>query len=198
MGNVLLSYRWKEMLEVDRGLSPERAHRVAKVTFKSDIWRDYDIGDIDAKGAIKRFHEEYPDVADDVEWFINSSEDMPIPRHRTWELIRELKKLGYKTYILSNYSGELYNMHAKQVEDAVGFDGRVVSFEVHLLKPDIKIYETLLEKFGLKAEESLFFDDVAENIEGAKAAGMNGIVARKEEDLNRILESYVNAGKVEI
>ncbi|MCR4739520.1 MAG: HAD family phosphatase [Lachnospiraceae bacterium] len=198
MGNVLLSYRWKEMLEVDRGLSPERAREVARVTFKSDIWRDYDIGDIDEAGAIKRFHEEYPDVADDVEWFINSSAEMPLPRYRTWELINELKKLGYRTYILSNYSGELYNMHTGPVEKAIDFDGRVVSYEVHLLKPDIRIYEALLGKYDLKAEECLFFDDVEANIEGARSAGMHGIVVRKEEELNALLESYVNLGKVSL
>ena len=43
-------------------------------------------------------------------------------------------------------------------------------------KPDIRIYEYLIKHYGLNPEESLFIDDVEENVQAAEAAGMMGMV----------------------
>ena len=48
-------------------------------------------------------------------------------------------------------------------------DGKVVSYEIHQVKPDRGIYETLLNRFSLKPEECIFFDDRKENTDTAKA-----------------------------
>ncbi|MCR5107348.1 MAG: HAD family phosphatase [Lachnospiraceae bacterium] len=197
MGNVLLSYRWKEMLEVDRGLPKDRAFETAKVIFKSDIWKSLDRGDITPPQAIEKFKEGYPDMGDDIEWFIHNYQDMPLPREKTWKLVRTLKDRGYRIYILSNYSQELYGMHAGIVERSIGLDGKVVSYEVHQLKPDKEIYVTLMEKYSLIPEECLFFDDLKENVEGAINAGMNSIVVKKEEDINRMLEKIISMEKLD-
>ena len=42
-----------------------------------------------------------------------------------------------------------------------------------MLKPDVQIYRTFLEKYGLNGDECLFIDDREENTEGARKAGMN-------------------------
>ena len=43
------------------------------------------------------------------------------------------------------------------------------------LKPEADIYQTLLDKFGLKAEECVFIDDRPVNCEGAQKAGIHTI-----------------------
>ena len=45
--------------------------------------------------------------------------------------------------------------------------------EEHLIKPDIRIYQTLLNRYHLKADECLFIDDSLANLEGAKQAGLS-------------------------
>ncbi len=52
------------------------------------------------------------------------------------------------------------------------FDGLVFSGVVGMVKPDRKIYEYILNKFNLKAEETLFIDDSEKNINGAKSVGI--------------------------
>ena len=47
------------------------------------------------------------------------------------------------------------------------FDGGVVSADVKLSKPDIRIYRYILEKYDLKPEECLYIDDIEENIIGS-------------------------------
>ena len=54
------------------------------------------------------------------------------------------------------------------------FDGLVVSGPIHMVKPNADIFLHTLEKFGLKADESLFVDDMAVNAEGARKVGMYG------------------------
>ena len=54
------------------------------------------------------------------------------------------------------------------------FDGAVVSAFEGCVKPDAKIFRNLLERFHLRAEESLFVDDVQENVAGAERAGLMG------------------------
>ncbi len=191
MGNVLIGFRWKEMLTVDRGLSEERAVAVARAVFKSELWKEFDLGDLDTEGLKKGFAKKEAELYGDIEWFIDNAELMRADRPGTWALVNTLRKKGYRIYVLSNYSKELYWLHAKGAEEAIDFDGRLVSYEVHLVKPDIKIYEALLERYSLKAEECVFLDDMPVNVEGAEKAGMKGVVVRSEEEVNEILEKWI-------
>ena len=51
------------------------------------------------------------------------------------------------------------------------FDGGVASCEVKVNKPDPRIYQALLDKYHLRADESIFIDDRAENLVPASALG---------------------------
>ncbi len=66
--------------------------------------------------------------------------------------------------------------------------GVTVSGEVGLIKPDERIYRLHAETFGLTRVATLFIDDSAKNVEGAKAAGWNAVLFpgadRLAEDLN--------------
>ncbi|MEA1911046.1 MAG: HAD-IA family hydrolase, partial [Spirochaetota bacterium] len=55
------------------------------------------------------------------------------------------------------------------------FDGGVISFEVKLNKPDRRIYDSLLLKYNLDPGETLFIDDIQENITAAEELGIQGI-----------------------
>ena len=54
-------------------------------------------------------------------------------------------------------------------------EGLVLSYEVGLLKPDPRIYELTLRRFALRAEQTVFIDDIPANVDGARAAGLHGI-----------------------
>ena len=51
------------------------------------------------------------------------------------------------------------------------FDGGVASCEVKINKPDPRIYQALLDKYHLRADECIFIDDRAENLVAASALG---------------------------
>ncbi len=89
----------------------------------------------------------------------------------TVELIKELKAKGYKLYVLSNMSKE-YIEFLRKLPVFDYFDYQVVSSEVHLGKPDPKIYNYLLEHCELNPAETIFIDDRKDNVEVAESVGI--------------------------
>ena len=92
-----------------------------------------------------------------------------------------LKGQGYRLYLLSNASTAFYDYY-RRFRPFGYFDGLVVSADIHLLKPNVKIYQYLLEKYDLAAGECLFIDDRPDNVEGARAAGLQAVQFRGSYD----------------
>ena len=91
--------------------------------------------------------------------------------------LKSLKERGLSVFLLTNYSDWMFDYHFKNEFTFTKYvDGMIVSGREKLLKPENAIYECLLKRYGLKAEECVFLDDHAENVEGAKKCGLNGIV----------------------
>lgn len=103
-------------------------------------------------------------------------------------VIRRLKMAGYGVYGLTNWSAETFPMIRDTYPVFQEFDGIVVSGEEHLLKPDEAIYKCLLERYDLQAEESLFIDDNADNVVGARNVGMKAIQFTSAVELERELK----------
>ena len=107
----------------------------------------------------------------------------------TADLIRRLKAAGYGVYGLTNWSNETYPFIRDTYPIFSEFDGIVVSGDEKLLKPDPAIYDCLLGRYGLKAEESIFIDDNVANVAGAMVVGMYAIQfqdAKQVEDQLRL------------
>lgn len=103
------------------------------------------------------------------------------------ELLTELKEKGIRLLGLTNWSASVYDIIAAYPEMFSLLDGRMISSEEHLIKPDVLIFQRLIEKFSLNPAECLFVDDKAVNIEGAIKAGLNGHQFISAENLRRFL-----------
>ena len=192
IGDVLLEYRWHDML-TDYGLTDEDAEKVGTLMFSDNLWHELDLAVMTYDEIVRQYTDNYPEYADTIQWFLSHGEFMHVKREDVWEKVHKLKEKGYKIYILSNYSECLFTKHTSDAPFIELADGVVVSYQIHLTKPDERIYRYLLDKYNLKAEECLFFDDRQENTEGAIKLGINAItVTSKElllEELDKILES---------
>lgn len=97
--------------------------------------------------------------------------------------LRELEQLhrNHKLYLLSNtnkvmWDDMIINEFRKDGHDInYYFDGVIPSFEVHCYKPDAEIFNKACEKFGIRPEDTIFFDDSAANVEAARALGFGGV-----------------------
>ena len=88
-----------------------------------------------------------------------------------WFWHEYVKDHGYGIYVLSNASDLFYTYFPKFLPLDF-FNGVFVSSDYLMLKPDVEIYKTFLNKYGLNADECLFIDDRADNIAGAAKAGL--------------------------
>lgn len=94
------------------------------------------------------------------------------------EALRELRK-HYKIYMLSNTNPIMFDSKIKQEFEKEGFDrnyyfdGICVSFEEKCAKPDIQIFKNAALKFGIKPEETVFFDDSQANLNAASTLGFH-------------------------
>ncbi len=192
VGDVLLEYRWKDML-MDYGLSGEEAYKVGRMMFDDELWDERDLADIKRGDELTvEYMEKYPEYSQVIEWFFSHEEYMHIPRKDIWEKVHKLKEKGYKLYILSNYSESMFIKHTKDADFIKDMDGIVVSYQAHFMKPDHRIYHFLLDKYFLKPDECLFFDDRIENTKAASELGIHvRTVISKEflaEELDKLLK----------
>lgn len=105
----------------------------------------------------------------------------------TVALLEELDAAGVPLYALTNWSRETFPIARRRFPFLSRFRGVVVSGEERAAKPDPRIYRILLERYQLEPAECLFIDDVPRNVEGARAAGMEGILFTSAADLRREL-----------
>ena len=64
----------------------------------------------------------------------------------------------------------------------------VISGVEHVMKPDTRIFELALQRFGIKAEETMFIDDNPKNVAAANALGITGILFEGKDKLQLELE----------
>jgi HAD superfamily hydrolase (TIGR01509 family) len=98
--------------------------------------------------------------------------DVYTPNRPALDIARRLKAAGYVLVLLSNCDPERAAFIQKTFPETLVFDIRIVSYEVKLLKPEPAIYFLALQRAGAKAEECVFIDDMAVNVEAARALGI--------------------------
>ena len=112
----------------------------------------------------------------------------------THEVLAELKQ-KYRTFLLSNINPIHYNYIMNYLKTEFGFENNDHLFEktyyshfVGLRKPDKAIFEKVLSENGLKAEETLFIDDIAENLEPAKALGIQTYLMKAPDTIQEFIK----------
>lgn len=170
-GNVIMNYNPDEILN-HYELSRQEHNLLRKAIFESKEWSEIDAGKIDEKQATKIFVSRVPDnLKNKVNQIMATWPENVDFYEPVFNYIEHLRKDDYKIYGLSNTGMEFANF-VKDSEMGNYFDGYVFSAQERLMKPDSRIYEKLLNRYSLKAEESLFIDDLKANTEAAKKLGM--------------------------
>ncbi|MDC1538850.1 HAD family phosphatase [Pelagibacteraceae bacterium] len=135
----------------------------------------------------------YPEYKEAIEAFYGRFLEMIDSVHQeNVNLALKLKQKGYPIYLLSNFPGDQFEKYRLQNSFLDEFDDRIISGDVGLAKPDIKIYQLAIKKFNLNPEESLFIDDKIENTKGAEQVGIKTIQLQKPEDLDKEIRKFID------
>ena len=132
----------------------------------------------------------FPEQADLIRMYYGRWEEML--RGSISGTVSILKKLvnnnNYKVFALTNWSAETFPIALKRFDFLHWFEGIVVSGTERTRKPFPEIYETTLERYNLKASESIFIDDNERNIVAANLLGIQTIKFLNSDQLERDLK----------
>jgi 2-haloacid dehalogenase len=119
---------------------------------------------------------EHPSDAEMIDaWFERFDEMIAGPITGTVDILSELREREVPIYALSNWSAETFPFARRRFEFLQWFRAILLSAEVHLLKPDPRIFVRFCETFALSPEQMVYIDDAEHNVEAARRIGMQGI-----------------------
>ena len=189
-GNVLVSF---DPLYMTRQYisDEEDVALVSEVLFDRLYWDRLDAGTITDEEVVRlscqrlpeRLHESVSKIY--YNWIYNIPE---IEGMR--QIVERVRAEGKRIYLLSNIC-EYFADHAQEIDIIKGFDECVFSAVAGHVKPHADMFEYLCKHCNIEAEQTLFIDDNAANIEGARAFGINaylfdGDVAALDRYLDKI------------
>jgi putative hydrolase of the HAD superfamily len=143
--------------------------------FEHPDWLDLDRGVLDTSEAIERaaVRTKLPDAM--IRELFHQIPPSLTPVFETINLIRSVKRNGHKVFALSNIHLASIEYIERMYSFLDLFDGIVISSRIQKVKPDAEIFEYLLNKYGLVAEETIFIDDTEANLMGAVKLGIQPI-----------------------
>lgn len=151
------------------------------------LFVNYETGKISSadfrNGLRQMLNDNYSDEKIDEAW---NAMLLDLPKER----FEFLKKLGQtkRLALLSNTNELHINAISGILQKSLGIsdlsdclEAQHFSYRLGMRKPDQEIFEYVLDHHGFRAEETLFIDDSAQHVEGAKRAGMKAYHLKVEE-----------------
>jgi len=178
LGNVILKVDTQLSVEVFRNKGVSKADKVIANLFDKGIFHDFEMGNISADDFRSLFNQEantfFSNLIFDEGW---NAMLLYFFRDR----IDLLKKLSakYRIFMLSNtneiHASEFEQMYANDFngESLISlFEKVYYSHQMHKRKPHQNIYRQVIDENNLIPKETLFIDDLLENINGAQSVGL--------------------------
>lgn len=195
LGGVIYDINYQNTIDAFTDLGALNAKSLYSQAEQSKLFDQYEIGAITTDQFIKGLKRELPKGVTPEEiklaWNIMLT---GIPEHRL-DFLEEVAE-RYNIYLLSNTN----ELHLNQINEEMDkfdygdlrsyFDGVYYSFEIGLRKPNLDIFETIIEREELDPEETLFIDDSAQHVKGAKKAGLHAF-HHIENDIADIFEEVI-------
>jgi len=106
---------------------------------------------------------------------VRTAVERQVPNEVLFDYIKSHLKPKYKIGMLSNASYDVLHLLFSK-EQVELLDAHVLSYEVGLVKPDSKMYETVAERLGVTPKECVMVDDQSRHCAGALSVGMRAIL----------------------
>jgi 2-haloacid dehalogenase len=176
LGNVLID--WRPALAVAAGVGEDEARRFLSAddfdfmafNHGPDSGGSWD----DAEAGVRRTHPHWLEHA--LAYRANFEASLAGEVPGSVDLVRDLHAAGVPMWGLTNWSHELWPHAPRRFAFLDLLDGVVVSGTEGVAKPDPRIYEITVARSGLSASDLVFIDDKQANVDGAVAAGLDGVV----------------------
>jgi 2-haloacid dehalogenase len=189
LGGVLIDWDPRYLYR-DMFADPEEMEHFLSRICTEDWHREHDLG-VDIRDSCERLAREHPDYRDMIMVWADRGEEMAAGQFdRCVEVLSDVKATGMACYALSNMEAECYAVRLERFPFMTWFDGHVISALEGVAKPDRRIFEILLDRYGLEPESTAFVDDSLGNMQAARALGIHALhfqsAARLRQDLRAL------------
>ncbi len=189
VGNVLIEFDWHKFLRTL--FDEETAQNVSPAMWGTAAWDEMDRGVLSMEEVTALFIANAPDYEPQIREALDRIGECPSVKPYTIAWIRELKSKGFRVYYLSNYFQTIWEKRPDIRAFADETDGGIFSWQEKVIKPSPESFQRLLDRYGLKAEESLFIDDSPKNIAAAKALGFHAVRFESYEQQHAQIAQYL-------
>lgn len=193
LGGVLIEWNPERILE---GYYPDAQTRAAMkaAMFVHPDWLQLDRGTLQETELIQRLAARTGRPQGELVGLMNAVRESLHAKAETVELLQRLAARNVPLYCLSNMSSDTFVYLRKRHSFWDAFRGIVISGDIQMMKPEPGIFHYLLQRYGLTASQSIFVDDHAANIEGARALGIHTVWFKNaqqcEQELGTLLDSH--------
>ncbi|MEG0803783.1 MAG: HAD family phosphatase [Pygmaiobacter sp.] len=186
LGGVVVDYNPHDYL-TERFLDKPLEDFLYEHIFASGIWRELDAGRITLSKGVQLMLADCSNHRYEAQMVLDDWRDMLTTKTDTVRLMEKLHDAGYHLYFLSDISADVLNIFREKKRFMRLFEGGIASCEVHLLKPERAIFTCLLDTYQLNPTETVFVDDLKENIDAAAELGFTTIPFKNTADLYKML-----------
>lgn len=188
LGNVLVSWNPANLYNTIFTDEKERDYFLTNIC--SMDWHTLQDGGRSPKEGTEALLKEHPEFEVPIRAFYDRWKEMfRGPIEGSVQILKEIKEKGYRVYALSNWNKELYDQTVDDFPFLDWFDGKIISSEIGMKKPDENIYQLLLKTYGIDPARALFIDDNKDNIVTAERLGITSILFTTPEALRASLNS---------
>jgi putative hydrolase of the HAD superfamily len=184
LGGVLLDWRPDAIINAFHADSTVRT-LLASGLFRHDDWLSLDRGEMTYDEVIPRAAARTGLEESLFREVLARLPDALTIQRETLALVDEVVRRGHRSYVLSNMHAPVAREIEHRYEFWDRFDGVVFSCDVGAIKPDLVIYRTLLDRWSLRPDETVFLDDAHHNVAAAAKLGIDAILFRDAVDARR-------------
>jgi len=187
LGAVILNINYQNTIDEFTKLGVKKAATLYSKRVQTDLFNQIETGKISREKFLNELQKETKNAnIKEVEQAWNAML-LDLPENRL-QLIKKLKR-NHTIFLLSNTNAIHIDAFKKQLGNTKWvvfcklFDKIYLSHELGLRKPDVKIFEHILNEQKLKAEEVFFIDDSPQHISSARKLGIHCHHLTDDEDI---------------
>ncbi|MGZ5061038.1 MAG: HAD family hydrolase [Usitatibacter sp.] len=191
LGGVVMSLDWERAFSRWAEHSGESAEALRKRYRFDQAYERHERGEIDEREYFAALRDSLSIDITDAQWAEGWESIFVDPIAPTVDAIARVKD-RIPAYAFSNSNAAHYAVWSRQFADALAHFRKVyVSSELGMRKPERAAFDTIARDIGVPAPRILFFDDTIENVEGARAAGLQAVHVRGPQDVERALRPWL-------
>ncbi|MBN1182505.1 MAG: HAD family phosphatase [Bacteroidales bacterium] len=198
LGGVILNLNPQATIDRFKDTGMDNVEEFYSLTYHADFILDFETGKITTDDFRRRIREisKIP-ITDDQIDFAWSGMLLDIPKERV-NLLLKLNET-YRIFLLSNTNPIHIHYFNERVKKDHGVEGLEALFEkcyyssdIGYRKPNAKAFQFVLDKEGIKPEETLFVDDILYNIEAAVRLSLKTLHVSEDIDLIEWFGKYLS------